>query len=145
MDLGRGEVELIGDLGGSLSLLFVPDHDVLYRDPMSRDTRLATGDSRSGLDLVMLMHRILNARLVPRGRMRQAQRRRTQPPLPRQTARLIRPAVIDLRRLAVQGDDDDLSQSVSCPFTEQTKQCHCGDRSASAARNWHAADPGVAG
>ena len=140
MHLGLGEVELIGDLGGSLTLLFVPDHDVLYRDPMSRDTRLATGDSGSGLD--MLMQRILNARLGPRGRMRQAQR---QPPQPPQTTRLIRRAAIDLRRLAVQGDDDDLSLSVSCPFTEQTKQCHCGDRSASAARNWHVADPGVAG
>ena len=64
MHLGQGQVELIGDLGATLPLMFVPDHDVLYRDPMSRDTWLPTGDSGSGLN--MWMHRSLNARLVQR-------------------------------------------------------------------------------
>ena len=65
MHLGQGQVELIGDLGATLPLMFVPDHDVLYRDPMSRDTWLPTGDAGRTLD--MLMHRSLNARLVQRG------------------------------------------------------------------------------
>ena len=76
------------------------------------------------------------------GRRRQAHR---QPPQPPQTAQLIRPAAIDLRRLGVQGDDDVLCQSVPRPFTEQTKQCHCGDRSASAARNWRVSRPWSSG
>ena len=64
MHLGQGQVELIGDLGGTLPLMFVPDDDVLNGDPMSRDTWLRTGDAGSGLD--MLMHRSLNARFVQR-------------------------------------------------------------------------------
>ena len=38
--------------------MFVPYHDVLYRDPMSRDTWLPTGDSGCGLD--KWMHRSLS-------------------------------------------------------------------------------------
>ena len=50
MHLGRGQVELICDLGATLPLMFVPDHDVLYRDPMSRDTWLPASDSGRGLN-----------------------------------------------------------------------------------------------
>ena len=40
MHLGPSQVVLIGDLGGTLPLMFVPDDDVLYRDPMSSNTWL---------------------------------------------------------------------------------------------------------
>ena len=113
MHLGQGQVELIGDLGGTLPLMFVPDDDVLHGDPMSRDTWFPTGDAGSGLD--MLMHRSLKARFVQRvarGKPRQAHKHiqaHRQTAHTAQTARLIRPAAIDLRRLAVQGDDNDQS------------------------------------
>jgi len=58
MHLGRGQVELIRDLGAALPLMFVPDHDVLYRDPMAGDTWLPAGDSGCGLD--RSMHRSFN-------------------------------------------------------------------------------------
>ena len=41
----QSQVVLIGDPDSTLTLMFVPDDDVLHRDPMSCNTWLPAGDA----------------------------------------------------------------------------------------------------
>ncbi|MDE0022958.1 MAG: hypothetical protein OXP69_00950 [Spirochaetaceae bacterium] len=68
MHLGRGQVELIRDLGAALPLMSVPDHDVLYRDSMARDAWPPAGDSGGGLDTWFHRSLVRKGRLVGDGR-----------------------------------------------------------------------------
>ncbi|MCY4482769.1 MAG: hypothetical protein OXC12_07840 [Spirochaetaceae bacterium] len=95
--LKRGQVELIRDLGATFPLMFVPDHDVLYRNPVSGDTWLPAGDSRCGL--YEWMHRSLNPDRYNGGRLASSLS-----PAGADDPPTLHPAAIDLRLLDVQGD-----------------------------------------